>query len=198
MKSQYTLRLAILLLFFAVPTRGAEQREAADPVQSVQVQQALRLFQEWADVAIAFEKIPGASIGFVADQKLAWSKGFGYADMATKRPVTPETVYGICSISKLFTAISVMQQRDAGKLHLDDPVSEYLPYIDLAPASKDSPAPTVASCSHIRAVCPGNQLSHIGPTPILLFQQKNRSSTGFIRRRCFTRPIDIFNIRILV
>lgn len=144
MRVPCTLCLALVVPLGAVSARAAEQPEA-DPAQSVQVRQALRLFQEWADATIAFQRIPGASMGFVADQKLVWAKGFGYADVATKKPATPETIYGICSISKLFTSISVMQERDAGKLHLDDPVSEYLPYVDLKPASKDSPPPTIAS-----------------------------------------------------
>ena len=86
--------------------------------------QAMRLFGEWLDAKATFERWPGVSVGLVVDQKLAWSKGLGYADLARKVPATPDTIYGICSISKLFTAIAVMQQRDAGRLRLDDPVRD--------------------------------------------------------------------------
>ncbi|PWT88736.1 MAG: hypothetical protein C5B54_10090 [Acidobacteria bacterium] len=133
-----------LILFLAVSTL-AEEKTKSDPTESVRVKQAIRLAQEWTDAALAYDRIPGASAGFVVDQKLIWSKGFGYADVEQKKLATPETIYGICSISKLFTAISVMQQRDAGKLRLDDPVSKFLPYVNLPPANKDATAPTVES-----------------------------------------------------
>ena len=43
--------------------------------------------------------------------------------MASGRKAETGTIYSICSISKLFTSIAVLQLRDAGKLRLDDPVS---------------------------------------------------------------------------
>ncbi len=52
----------------------------------------------------------------------------GYADVSRKTPATPSTIYGICSISKLFTSIGVMQLRDEGKLRIDDPVARYIPW----------------------------------------------------------------------
>ena len=109
------------------------------------LQQAVRLFDEWVTAKMAYEKIPGMSAGLVIDQKLVWSKGFGYKDVETRRPATADTIYGICSISKLFTAISVMQQRDAGKLRLDDPITQYLSYAHVEQASKDSPDVTIES-----------------------------------------------------
>lgn len=109
------------------------------------LQQALRLFDEWVTAKMTYEKIPGMSAGLVIDQKLVWSKGFGYKDVESRTPATDDTIYGICSISKLFTAISVMQQRDAGKLRLDDPITQYLSYAHLEQASKDSPDVTIES-----------------------------------------------------
>src|SRR5262245_58533232 len=91
----------------------------------VDVRQATRLFEEWVTAKMAYEKIPGMSAGLVIDQKLVWSKGFGYQDLESRTAATADTIYGICSISKLFTAISVMQQRDARKLRLDDPITQY-------------------------------------------------------------------------
>ena len=111
----------------------------------VHVQQATRMFEEWVTAKMAYEKIPGMSAGLVIDQKLIWSKGFGYKDVESRTPATADTIYGICSISKLFTAISVMQQRDAGKLRLDDPIAQYLSYANLEQSSKDSPEITIES-----------------------------------------------------
>jgi CubicO group peptidase (beta-lactamase class C family) len=55
------------------------------------------------------------------------AKGFGYADLEKKIPADPQTVYRIGSVTKAFTALMLMQLRDAGKLQLDDPIEKYLP-----------------------------------------------------------------------
>jgi CubicO group peptidase (beta-lactamase class C family)/D-alanyl-D-alanine dipeptidase len=78
--------------------------------------------------------IPGISVAIVEDQTVIWSKGFGHADLATTRPATPETVYRVGSVSKLFTDIAVMQLVEEGKIDLDAPVTTYLP--DFKPADK--------------------------------------------------------------
>ena len=77
---------------------------------------------------------PGLSIAIVHDQTLVWARGFGVADAETARPATPDTLYRIGSITKLFTATAVMQLRDAGKIRLDDPLATYLPWFEIARA----------------------------------------------------------------
>jgi CubicO group peptidase (beta-lactamase class C family)/D-alanyl-D-alanine dipeptidase len=71
--------------------------------------------------------IPGFSIAIVEDQSVIWAKGFGHADHAKSRPATPDTVYRVGSVSKLFTDIAVMQLVEEGKIDIDAPVTKYLP-----------------------------------------------------------------------
>lgn len=71
--------------------------------------------------------ITGVSIALVDDQRIVWAEGFGYADKANNVPATPETVYGVGSISKLFTATAAMQLVEQGKMDIDKPVQTYLP-----------------------------------------------------------------------
>ncbi len=78
--------------------------------------------QEMAD-----KRLPALSIALVDDQTIVWARGFGYADPERKIPATAETVYRVGSVSKLFTAIAIMQQVEAGRLDLDAPVNRYLP-----------------------------------------------------------------------
>ena len=75
--------------------------------------------------------MPGLSAAIVHDQDLLWSGASGFSDLDNQRPATTNTIYGICSISKLFTGIAVMQLRDQGKVQLDDPVSSLLPWFNL-------------------------------------------------------------------
>ncbi|MDQ7063575.1 MAG: serine hydrolase [candidate division KSB1 bacterium] len=71
--------------------------------------------------------LPALSIAVVQDQQILYAKGFGYADAEKTIPATPETVYRIASVSKLFTDIAVMQRVEQGELDLDAPITEYLP-----------------------------------------------------------------------
>lgn len=73
------------------------------------------------------KSIPALSIAVVADGKEAWSRGYGLSDPASGRPVTPTTVYRVASVSKLFTALAVMQQVEQGILDLDAPITDWLP-----------------------------------------------------------------------
>src|SRR5262249_20806473 len=72
-------------------------------------------------------QIPGMSIVIVHDQDVLLAKGFGYADREKKILADTKTVYRLASVTKPFTALMLMQLRDAGKLHLDDPIEKYLP-----------------------------------------------------------------------
>jgi len=107
------------------------------------VVQALRLLDAWADTETIEKRLPGVSMAVVHDQQLLWSRGFGYAHLEPKVAAGADTMYSICSISKLFTSIAVMQQRDAGKLDLDDPVAKHLPWFRIKGAEAGSPAVTV-------------------------------------------------------
>lgn len=118
--------LAGVLVLFAVPGAAA-QSVAGHP----RVQQAVRLLEAWLDGQRAFEQVPGVSGAVVHDQEVVWLGAFGLANREQQAPASPMTVYSICSISKLFTSIGVMQLRDQGKLRLDDPVQRHLPWFDL-------------------------------------------------------------------
>jgi CubicO group peptidase (beta-lactamase class C family) len=65
----------------------------------------------------------------VADHgKVIYSKGVGYANAATHTLNTPETKFGIASLTKQFTAVLVLQQASEGKLSLDGKLADYLPW----------------------------------------------------------------------
>lgn len=101
------------------------------PVQVAQdprVASAVELARDWLEAERAYERIPGVSAAIVHDQELVFSGGFGEADVADGRAATADTLYSICSISKLFTSVAVMQQRDAGTVRLDEQVGHYLPW----------------------------------------------------------------------
>jgi CubicO group peptidase (beta-lactamase class C family) len=126
----WILMLALLL----TPLAGADTL-ADDP----RVASALRLIEVWVETQLAYEAIPGISMGVVHDQDLIWSKGFGYANPDKGLEATPSTIYSICSISKLFTSVAVMQLRDQGKISLDEPIEKYLHWFQIKDKFPEAP-----------------------------------------------------------
>lgn len=76
---------------------------------------------------VAERGLPGAAVGVVRDQELAWSAGFGFADIGAERRPDEHTLFRVGSITKTFTATAIVQLRDEGKLSLDDPLTHHLP-----------------------------------------------------------------------
>lgn len=73
-------------------------------------------------------RMPGFSIAVVDDGETIYAEGFGLRDTQKNLPATPDTLYGIGSITKSFVAIGIMQLVEAGKINLDDPVSNHIPF----------------------------------------------------------------------
>lgn len=69
----------------------------------------------------------GLSIVVIDDQRIVWAEGFGWADKLNRVPATPETIYQVASVTKLFTAFAAMQLAEQGKLDIDRPIQSYLP-----------------------------------------------------------------------
>lgn len=73
--------------------------------------------------------LSGTSAAIVYDQEIVWSQGFGWKNKNKESagPVTPDTMFRVGSITKVFTVLLLLKLRDEGLLSLDDPVSKYWP-----------------------------------------------------------------------
>lgn len=71
--------------------------------------------------------IPGMVWAIVQDGRVIHVKAAGVQDIEAKRAVTPDTLFRIASMTKAFTALSILKLRDEGKLALDEPVERYVP-----------------------------------------------------------------------
>ncbi len=71
--------------------------------------------------------VPGMSVGIIKDGKLIYAKGFGVSSLTTKKPMDENTLVGIASNSKGFTATALAILVDEGKLKWDDKVSKFIP-----------------------------------------------------------------------
>ncbi len=77
--------------------------------------------------------VVGMSAAVMVDGKVVWQGAAGMADEAAGREATPDTLYEIGSVSKLFTYAAVMQLVEAGKVDLDAPLNRHLPAFSLKP-----------------------------------------------------------------
>lgn len=85
----------------------------------------------------------GLAVGVVRDGCLSDFRGHGLADIASRTPVTQDTVFRIGSITKTFTAIAVLQLCEEGLVDLDSPAGRYLRAYPLIPAKRGHRPPTV-------------------------------------------------------
>lgn len=85
-----------------------------------------------AKVDALFQKMhtttsPGCALSIIRDHKIVYERGYGMADLDHDIPITPATVFHVASMSKQFTAASILLLAQEGKLSLDAPVRQYIP-----------------------------------------------------------------------
>jgi CubicO group peptidase (beta-lactamase class C family) len=127
--------LAICLNTSAQTEKSASEKSEKKAAERAE---ALRLADAWLDSVQAYQHIPAISAGVVAGDDLIWSKGYGTIDAQRTVKASSKTIYSICSISKLFTSVALMQQYEAGKVRLDEPITTYLPWAKFKDPVEDS------------------------------------------------------------
>lgn len=90
-----------------------------------------------------FGRPPGLSLVVVKDGRTVYARGFGLADGPRRIAATPDTVYRWWSMTKIPTAIAVLQLQEEGRLSLDDPVVKHLPFFNVQYPSASSPVVTI-------------------------------------------------------
>lgn len=88
-------------------------------------------------------RVPGAAVAVIQDGRVVLLRGYGYADLERRIPVTPRTGFSVGSISKAVAAWGVMRLVDQGRLELDAPVERYLTRWHLPPSRFDASGVTV-------------------------------------------------------
>ncbi len=71
-------------------------------------------------------RVPGCAVAVAKGGEVIYARGFGFADVSSREPVTPQSLFRIASISKPITAVAILQLIEQGKLKLDDRVHELI------------------------------------------------------------------------
>ncbi len=102
------------------------------------------------------DDITGLSIALVDDQQVVWVQGFGYEDKAAGIKASPDTVYHLGSIAKVFTATAAMQLAERGRLNIDQPLQKYLPEFSIRSRFGDTRGITPRTIMDHHSGLPGN------------------------------------------
>ncbi len=112
----------ILLILFSPLFRNVTRAQDFLNNGANRTAQVDSLFARWSN-GIS----PGVAVLVMKDGKVLYEKGHGLADLRTKAPITPDTVFDLGSIGKQFTAMAIMMLAERGKLSYDDPLSKFFP-----------------------------------------------------------------------
>lgn len=115
-----------LLLLVIVPAHGHQPQVSKTRDLSSGIEKVDAL----ATADFSKDKVGGIIIGVVSGKDLVWTKSYGSADTTTNIPPVKDTIFRIASITKLFTAIMLLQLVEQGKMRLSDPVEKYLPEVN--------------------------------------------------------------------
>jgi CubicO group peptidase (beta-lactamase class C family) len=114
---------------------------AQNPTYSKEIEEKIKLVENnlsaWAKLQdsktawnlqqrMKFHNIHGVSIAVISNYKIEWARGYGFADTADKRPVTPNTLFQAASISKSLNAMGVLQLADKKQIEIHKNVNDYL------------------------------------------------------------------------
>lgn len=87
----------------------------------------------YADEWIRYQQralgVPGVVVAIHQGDDLLLNQGYGHANLESQTPMSPDRIFRVASHSKTFTATAIMQLVEAGKLRLDDRLSQYIPWM---------------------------------------------------------------------
>ena len=132
--------------------------------------------------------LTGAVTIVIKDNQVVQYKGYGYADVATKKPMQPDAIFRIMSQTKAITSIGIMILYEQGKLMLDQPISDFIPefkhpsildkYNDADTTYTTVPAKGEITFRHLLTHTSGLDYTDIGSTKLKLVYTKNHIPSG--------------------
>ena len=141
MKFKTSPLLALLVIRIGMVANAQTSTLAARPFQqesplrlSEPVEAIVADLESYVSKYMGEQDIPGVGIALIREREAVWKGAFGVANVFTRRPITPETLFEVASNSKVVTAYTALRLVDQGLLSLDEPLNAYLPEPWLPPS----------------------------------------------------------------
>lgn len=128
--------------------------ESTQEVVLVSIESALPRLKEYIERQISMLNAPGIAIGLTHRERILHVGGYGLANLETGLPVEVDTLFQIGSISKSFTSIVLLQLQEQGLLDINDPVTKYLPWLEIS--SEYNPITLRHLMSHTAGIISGS------------------------------------------
>lgn len=127
--STYYLIL-IYCLFFSLEVQGQSDRQLSEQadgsgLSTTQLQHIDALCQSYQEQGL----LPGGTVLVARHGKIAYFKAWGNKDLSNNTAFKKDDIFRLASMTKAFTSVAILQLYEQGKLGLDDPVSNYLPFM---------------------------------------------------------------------
>lgn len=127
--TSFVLLVGIGLILSYTKSSRAQEHPKTPTVHALTAEDLSGFMDGLIPVQMRQNDIAGGVITIVKDGKVLFSRGYGYADVESKKPVSPDdTLFRLASISKLFSCTAVMQLVEQGKLDLDADINQYLDF----------------------------------------------------------------------
>lgn len=143
--------------------------------------------EEHLDRARVEQDIPGLSVAIFDQDAVLHSAGMGARDIESRSPATPDTRYSIASVTKIFTAVAILQQVECGRLSLEDEIREYVDFWTDVPGDPITVAELLCHASGMPTDYAGRRellFADTSPTsPILTRADDRRHANGATDRR---------------
>ena len=136
--------------------------------------EAFELIDYWLEAQKDYEQITGLTAIITDDNETKWIGSFGTSDGMNQ--MKNDNRFSICSISKLFTSVAIMQLVDAGKISIDDPIKKHLPWFNISNSFGNSNAITIKSILTHSSGLPRDCLLYTSPSPRDSFRSRMPSS----------------------
>ena len=117
-------RLAVILLTLGLFGTSCQTKNEATraPAKKVDAGRIDQIFAQWNR-----SDSPGAAVVVVQNGEVVFQGGYGLANLESRTPITPQTVFDAASVAKQFTGLAIAMLIEEGKLSLDDDIRKHLP-----------------------------------------------------------------------
>ncbi|WP_273567407.1 serine hydrolase domain-containing protein [Maribacter halichondriae] len=136
--------------------------------------------------------INGFSVAIVSSDSTLYNKAFGYADISEKKKYTASTIQPIASISKTAIGISLLKAQEMGKLKLDDPINQYLPFSVVNPYFPEENITIRQLASHTSTIKDASQYDGRG------YVLREKSNAGKKVEKNFRPPNELMDYAVLL
>lgn len=138
------MRVGMLAAALIISAPTISWAQTAPPLPPVSAEEAgfsiegLKRIDDFFDLEIKRNRVPGAVVGIARDGKLVLLKAYGYQDKESGKPMQLDTIFGLASMTKIMTAVGVLSLTEQGRLPLYGRLSDYFPdFASMKVASKN-------------------------------------------------------------